>query len=73
MACHYPHFIHLRWRVSNPSHSHKRRCQPRQLVYQSGRKEMKADVQKFSTWFGIGRIQPAVENLNPDANAPQTF
>jgi hypothetical protein len=34
---------------------------------------MKADVQKFSTWFGIGRIQPAVENLNPDADAQQTF
>ncbi len=34
--CHYPHLFHLSWRVSNPSHIHISRCQPRQIVCQPG-------------------------------------
>src|SRR6267378_2056366 len=34
--CHYPHLVHLPFKVSNPSHIHIKRCQPRQIVCQPG-------------------------------------
>src|SRR6185369_3426251 len=34
--CHYPHLFRASFRVSNPSHIHIRRCQPRQIVCQPG-------------------------------------
>src|SRR5207244_12666634 len=36
ISCHYPQVFHAPLRISNPSHIHMRRCQPRQIVCQPG-------------------------------------